>query len=335
MIIDIHGHIAAPVGLYHWKTNLLAGRGYGGSTSAKLSDESLRASAAELIATFDSVGTDMQIVSPKPFQLMHSEKPAKIVRYWVAENNDIIARQVKMFPDRIVGMAGLPQIAGEPPSTYLDDLDHAVNELGMVGCILNPDPYEGDGGFTPPLGDEYWYPLYEKLVELDVPALIHSASCKSGRESYSSHFITEEGIGIVSLANSTVFEDFPTLKLIAGHGGGPVPYQIGRWRADRQRGGKARETFDESLRHLYFDTVLYNKESIELLLKICGTDRCMFGTEKPGFGSAKDPVTSEWMDDLKPVIESIDWLSADDRAAIFEGNARSVFRQLAPIGVAG
>jgi 4-oxalmesaconate hydratase len=126
-----------------------------------------------------------------------------------------------------------------------------------------------------------------------------------------------------------VFEDFPTLKLISAHGGGPVPYQIGRWRANRWRSGReVKETFDESLGKLFFDTVLYNKESIELLLKICGADHCMFGTEKPGFGSARDPQSGLWLDDLKPVIESIEWLSEADRELVFEGTARRVFTKL-------
>ena len=325
MIIDIHGHVAAPVELYHWKTNLLSARGFNDSNSPKLSDEKVAAAAQGLIKTLDEVGTDLQIISPRPFQMMHWEKLARIVHDWIAENNNIISRQAQMFPDRLAGMAGLPQIAGEPVTVALPELERAVTELGLLGCLLNPDPYEGDG-IAPPLGDEYWYPLYAKLVELDVPALIHSASCRNGRESYSSHFITEEGIGIVSLCNSRVFEDFPTLKLISAHGGGPVPYQIGRWRANRWRGGQeVRESFDESLGHLFFDTVLYNKESIELLLKICGADHCMFGTEKPGFGSARDPQTGRWLDDLKPVIESIDWLSDSEREQVFEGTARRVF----------
>src|SRR5206468_73605 len=109
---------------------------------------------------------------------------------------------------------------------------------------------------------------------------------------------------------------------------GSVPYQIGRWRAGRWRPAEPAEDFDVSLRRLYFDTVLYNKESIELLLKICGTDRCMFGTEKPGFGSARDPHTGLWLDDLRPVIESIEWLTADEREAIFEGTARQVFTRM-------
>jgi 4-oxalmesaconate hydratase len=175
----------------------------------------------------------------------------------------------------------------------------------------------------PPLGDPYWYPLYAKLVELDVPALIHSAGCHNPRESYSNHFITEESIAVLSIIEARVLDEFPSLKLIVSHGGGSIPYQIGRWRAHQRR--TFDESFDEALRKLYFDTVLYSRESLDLLFRVVGTDRCMFGTETPGTGSAVEPTTGRWFDDLKPVIDSIDWLTEGDRKAIYEDNARQVF----------
>jgi len=177
------------------------------------------------------------------------------------------------------------------------------------------------------------------MVELDVPGLIHSAACRHFRESYSAHFISEESIAVLNLckAESRVFQDFPNLRLIIAHGGGSVPYQIGRWRAHRFREQESRpglESFDESLRRLYYDTVLYNQESLDFLFRIVGTDRCLFGTENPGSGSSKDPATGKWMDDLKPVIEGISWLSDEDRGRIFEANPRSVFpRFRTPAGV--
>ena len=121
--------------------------------------------------------------------------------------------------------------------------------------MINPDPGEGDGQ-TSAMGTEYWYPLYEKMVKMDIPGLIHSASCKNPRESFHSHFITEESIAILSLADSNVFKDFPKLKLIVSHGGCSVPYQVGRWRS-QLRGPNDTENFDGRLKQLYFDTALY------------------------------------------------------------------------------
>ncbi|MEX2431221.1 MAG: amidohydrolase family protein, partial [Dehalococcoidia bacterium] len=264
---------------------------------------------------------------------MHSEKPAKIVEWWCAANNDVIGRQVTSHPDRFAGVAGLPQVSGEPDTKHVvEELERCVKELGFIGCMINPDPGEGVE-FTPTMDDEYWYPLYEKMVELDVPGLIHSAACKDFRESYSAHFITTESQVILNLVKpeSRVFQDFPNLKIIVAHGGGSVPYQIGRWRVSRfnaMKGNPNLEDFDTSLRRLWYDAVLYNKEGLDLLFRIIGTDRCMFGTEKPGSGSGIDPATGKWLDDLKPVIESIEWLSDQDKKNVFEDTTRKLFTHL-------
>lgn len=326
MVIDIHGHVSPPPELFAYQAQLIASRGFHGKGGPAVDDEKVVAAATRHVEMLGRLGIDRQLISPRPFAMMHSQQPEKIVHWFIEHTNDLIATQVRAYPDVFVGCAGLPQSGGVSPANSVHELERCIIELGFVGCVLNPDPGEGDG-LTPPLGDEHWYPLYEKLVELDVPALIHSAGCRSHRESYSNHFITEESIAILSLVESRVFEDFPTLRLIVSHGGGSIPYQIGRWRAQRIQ--KHARPFDESLRQLWFDTVLYNPESLELLLRVVGPDRCLFGTETPGIGSAWDEGAGRYLDDLKPVVEGIGWLSDEQRHAIFEGNARQVFKGLA------
>lgn len=321
-IVDVHGHISAPLALYAYQAQLIASRGFHGKGRPACSDDDVVGAAESHVALLQRLGVDTQLISPRPFAMMHSHQPATIVRYYTETVNDMIATQVAAYPDTFLGVAGLPQAAGVSPANVVEELQRCVEDLGFVGCVLNPDPGEGDYA-TPPLGDEWWYPLYGKLVELDTPALIHSAGCRNPRESYSNHFITEESIAILSLVESRVFEDFPGLKLIVSHGGGSIPYQLGRWRAQRLQ--KDAEPFEVSLRRLYFDTVLYSPEALELLLKVAGPDRCLFGTEAPGIGSGFDPALGRTLDDLKPVVEGIGWLTDAQQAAVFHDNARSVF----------
>jgi predicted TIM-barrel fold metal-dependent hydrolase len=329
-IIDMHAHTNAPPELYAYKSGLLSSRGYPGKGNPGISDERLEEATLRGLAIMDKVGTDMQFLSPRPFQLMHSEKPAKIVHWWNEANNDVIGRVFKAHPDRYAGVCGLPHISGEKDSSHVvPELERCVNDLGFIGCMINPDPGEGES-YTPALDDEYWYPLYESMVKLDVPALIHSAACKDLRESYSAHFITTESQVVLNLIKpeSRVFTDFPALRIIVAHGGGSVPYQIGRWRAARFNRMKAdpnQEDFDTSLRRLYYDSVLYNKESLDLLYRLVGTDRCMFGTENPGSGTATDPATGLQLDDTAPVINSIEWLTDQDKKNIFEDVQKQVF----------
>ncbi len=384
MIIDVHAHVLAAPQLYAWKATLLGARGAHGFVRPNLPAELVRdhPETKKNLAIMETFGTDLQLISPRPFMAMHGEKPVRMVQHWtmavndyIAELagayptrfagvcglpqvggepvtvalaelercitelgfvgmavNDYIAELAGAYPTRFAGVCGLPQVGGEPVTVALAELERCITELGFVGTLLDTDPGEGDNS-TPTLDDEYWYPLYEKLCALDVPALIHSTGCKWGRETYSMHFISEESLAVLSLANSRVFLDFPTLKIIVAHGGGSIPYQVGRWRAERlhpqmNKEVPLKESFDDSLRRLYFDTVLHNRNSLEMLIKLVGSDRVMFGTENPGSGSAIDPETGRQFDDIKPLIEEIPGLTAADRHAIFEGNARRVFSRL-------
>ena len=72
--------------------------------------------------------------------------------------------------------------------------------------------------------------------------------------------------------------------------------------------------------------MLYSRDALELLIKTVGADRCLFGTERPGIGTVKDPRTGRWMDDTRHFIEGFDWLSDADKTRIFEDNARQVFK---------
>lgn len=329
MIIDCHGHVSPPTELWAYKAHILSHRGEHGRRIEEITDEDIleHVNRKEMapcghLDMLDRVGTNLQLLSPRPFQMMHSAKPGKVVHWFTEETNNIIARTVGLLPDRFVGIAGLPQVAGDPVSVAIPELERCVKQHGFKGCLLNPDPFENSGVEAPGLGDRYWYPLYEKLCELDVPAHIHATGSQSDRTPYTLHFINEETIAVFNLVNSDVFKDFPDLKIVVSHGGGAIPYQIGRFQSGAARRGV---DFLDGLRNLHFDTVLYSEEALRLLIKTVGVDRCLFGAECPGVGSTIDPQTGRTRDDIKPMIERFDWLSADDRAAIFEGNARRVF----------
>ena len=334
MIIDVHGHMSAPAELWAYKAVQLAGRGAHGRGRVTVSDDQIRESyhaketfGAGHVDLLDKHGTDFQLISPRPFQMMHSERPAKIVQWFHEECHNIIHRAVKLYPDRFAGVLMLPQVAGEPINIVLPELERCVKELGFVGCLVNSDPYENSGKEAPGMGDRYWYPLYEKLVELDVPAMLHGVGSKSERTSYSTHFINEETLTTVSLLNSKVFDDFPTLKFIIPHGGGAIPYQLGRFEAPTLRGhGTGGKRFSEKMKNLWFDTTLYTPLALELLIKTVGADRCLFATECPGTGSATNPETGRYMDDIAPMIKGFDWLSAADKKLVLEDNARKLFK---------
>ena len=332
MIIDCHAHVSAPKAYWAYKAGLVSHRGSHGRGQIRMSDDDIRTAwnAREMAPTghldhMAACGIDVQCISPRPFQMMHSEKPKKIVHYWTEETNDVIHRSCEIFPDKFFGVCGLPQAAGEPIEECLPELERCVSQLGFRGCILNPDPYENSGVKAPPLGDRYWYPLYERLCELDAVAHIHATGSREPeREPYTLHFINEETTAVFGLVNSSVLDDFPDLKVLVSHGGGAIPYQLGRFDSASARKSGAR--FRDKLRKLYFDTVLYTADAIELLIRTVGVERVLYGAECPGVGSVINPDTGLTFDNIVPHIQAFDWLSDEDKARILEHNARQLFR---------
>jgi len=123
---------------------------------------------------------------------------------------------------------------------------------------------------------------------------------------------------------SDLFKDFPTLKFIIPHGGGAVPYHWGRYKGIAQ--DMKRPPFSELLlKNVYFDTCVYHRPGIELLLKVVPAENVLFASEMVGAVKGIDPDTGHHYDDTRRYVEPIDWISGADRAKIFESNARRVF----------
>src|SRR5205809_6820355 len=161
MVIDAHAHVTAPESLYVYKAGLLAHRGAHGRGAVEAKDQDIIDAlnkpvfgGSSHLQQLKEAGTDMQLISPRPYQQMHSENP-KLVQWFTEETNNLIARQVKLFPKVFRGVCGLPQRPGVSPKAVLPYLERCVNEQGFVGCLLNPDPGDCRCHETPPLGDRH------------------------------------------------------------------------------------------------------------------------------------------------------------------------------------
>ena len=220
----------------------------------------------------------------------------------------------------------LPQTAGVSPRNCIAELERCVQEYGFVGCNLNPDP---SGGFwkDPPLGDRYWYPLYEKMVELDVPAMIHvSAACNPAFHTTGSHYLNGDTAAFMQCLTSDLFKNFPTLKFIIPHGGGAVPYHWGRFRGIAQD-MKLPPLTEHLLNNVFFDTCVYHLPGQELLTKVIPLDNILFASEMIGAVRGIDPETGHPYDDTKRYVEQLP-LAPGDKAKLYEGNALRVYSRL-------
>ncbi len=273
MIIDCHGHYTtAPKPLQDFRDAQLAslkdGTAPPSADSIRISDDAIRESLenAQLKLQRER-GSDLTIFSPRASAMAHHVGTEAISREWTRATNDLIARVCGLYPDNFAGVCALPQSPGAPPANSIPELERCVNELGFVGCNLNPDPSGGHWD-SPPLTDRHWYPIYEKMVELDVPAMVHvSASCNPNFHATGAHYMNADTTAFMQFLTSHLFEDFPTLRFIIPHGGGAVPYHWGRYRGIAQ--DMKLPPLDELLLHnVFFDTCVYHQPGIDLLAKV-------------------------------------------------------------------
>jgi 4-oxalmesaconate hydratase len=271
-------------------------------------------------------GTDVTIFSPRAAGMGHHIGNATTSLHWSLVCNDLIHRVCSLYPQNFVGVCQLPQTPGVPPTNCIEELERCVKEYGFIGCNLNPDP---SGGYwkDPPLTDKWWYPFYEKLVELDVPAMIHvSASCNPNFHTTGGHYINGDTTAFMQLITADLFKDFPSLKLIIPHGGGAVPYHWGRYRGIAQDLKKPLLK-DHLLNNVFFDTCVYHQPGIDVLFKVIPIDNILFASEMVGAVRGIDPETGNYYDDTKRYVEALR-LSDEDRRKVFEGNARRVYSRL-------
>jgi 4-oxalmesaconate hydratase len=332
MIIDCHGHYTtAPAALQKFRDQQIAGLKDGIdiplTAQTPIGDDQIRDSLenAQLKLQRDR-GTDLTVFSPRASAMAHHVGNEMTSRRWTETCNDLIYRVCSLYPDNFIGVCQLPQSPGVPPTNSAAELERCVNELGFIGCNLNPDP-SGGHWTSPPLTDRHWYPLYEKMAELDVPAMVHvSSSCNANFHATGAHYINADTTAFMQFLTGDLFKDFPTLRFIIPHGGGAVPYHWGRYRGLAQD-LKRPLLGDYLLKNVFFDTCVYHLPGIELLLKVIPVDNIIFGSEMVGAVRGIDPETGHYFDDTKRYLDALD-LSDADRRKIFEGNARKVFPRL-------
>lgn len=331
MIIDCHGHYTtAPGDLQIFRDAQIANFEDAAKPAAHLadiSDDAIRETIENnQLRALRERGADMTIFSPKASAMAHHIGDEAVSLTWTRINNDLIHRVTQLFPDYFIGVCQLPQSVGVPVENALEELERCVTELGFVGCNLNPDP---SGGLWsgPPLTDRYWYPLYEKLVDLEVPAMIHvSGSCNANFHATGAHYINADTTAFMQFLQGDLFHDFPDLRLVIPHGGGAVPYHWGRYRglADMLQRPPLTEHI---MKNVFFDTCVYHQAGIDLLFRVIDADNILFASEMFGAVKGIDPETGHYFDDTKRYIDALD-ISDAVRQKVFEGNVRRAYPRL-------
>jgi 4-oxalmesaconate hydratase len=330
MIIDCHGHYTtAPAAHTAWREAQQAAFKAGTPAPAYpvISDDEIRESIeGSQLRLMAERGIDLTVFSPRASAMGHHFGDEAVSTAWTVACNDLIARVAGLYPDNFIGVCQLPQSPGVPIANSIPELRRCVEELGFVGCNLNPDP-SGGNWTSAPLTDESWYPIYEAMVELDVPAMVHvSAVTNPNFHATGSHYLNADTTAFMQLLQGDLFTDFPDLRLVIPHGGGAVPYHWGRFRGLADMLG--RPPLEESVMgNVFFDTCVYHQPGIDLLFEVVDVGNILFGSEMVGAVRGVDPRTGHFFDDTRRYVDALG-LADGDRAKVYEGNARRVYPRL-------
>ncbi len=333
MIIDIHGHYTtAPAALGAWRERQIAGISDPAlmprAAELKISDDELRESIeANQLKLMRERGSDLTIFSPRASYMAHHIGDFQVSSTWAAICNELCYRVSQLFPDHFIPAAMLPQSPGVVPASCVPELVKCVEQYGNVAINLNPDP-SGGHWTSPPLTHRHWYPIYEKMVEYDIPAMVHvSTSCNTCFHTTGAHYINADTTAFMQLLEGDLFKDFPTLRIVVPHGGGAAPYHWGRYRGLAQELKKPLLK-EHLLNNVFFDTCVYHQPGIDLLTQVIPVDNILFASEMIGAVRGIDPETGFNYDDTKRYIEASTQLSAAQKQQIYEGNARRVYPRL-------
>ena len=269
-----------------------------------------------IIQEMDKNKIDIQALSIMP--LFNYDIDPELGINYCRMQNEAIAKAVKAHPDRLVGLATVPL---QDPKEAANELQRAIKELSMKGVEIGNE-VNGNN-----LDWRKLWPFYEKAQELDVFILCHPSS-PPGAERMAKYglqnligFPTATSLAIASLIFGGVLEDFPKLKFCFAHGGGFIPYQLGRLDRGFRVKPECREFIkkppSEYFKLFYFDTITHSLPALEYLIKMVGSDRVVLGSDAPFDVADPDPVA---------MVSQLESISSAEKDKILGGNAAHLLR---------
>jgi predicted TIM-barrel fold metal-dependent hydrolase len=327
-VLDVHAHPRSPVASDAFLARILGVNSpaatplaSGSSQQPGCTDEDFRQAAEPHVRYIDQLNIDVQLLGPGPTRTMGFIEP-HLIPTWCRHINEIIHKQVQLFPTRFVGAGQLPIISEAPDtSNCLAELERCVAEYGFIAVYVSPDP--AGRNTTPAMHEPYWFPVYEKCQAMGLPIIVHGSNTQDPRHRIIplGYFI-EEYWASQFLSHGDVFQRYPELKVVISHCGAAL---------HRHPPGDRHLAQKDLSNNLFYDTSAYDLNFLEAGLKQHGVSQSLFGTEAPGSGGAPRPDTGRPHDDLVPVIADFGFLSEDDKITIFNTNPARLFPRLAEL----
>lgn len=324
IVVDCHGHYTTvPTAHKRFRERQLSGER---PATAKIGDDEIRETIEQnQLRVMRERGIDVTIFSPQASAMEHHVPDPAVAADWARACNDLVYRVAELFPESFAGVCQLPQTPDGNIEACVAELRRCVDDLGFVGCNLSPDPSGGHWA-SPPLTDESWFPLYDAMVELDVPAMIHvSASCNPSAHTLGAHYLNADTSVFMQFVEGDLFGRYPSLRFVIPHGGGAVPYHWGRYQGLAARLG--RPPVDELLANVFFDSCVYHQAGIDLLGRVIPPENVLFASEMLGAVRGTNPETGSGWDDTKLYVDALD-LPLEAKRQVFELNARRVYPRM-------
>ncbi|MEP5938237.1 MAG: amidohydrolase family protein [Erythrobacter sp.] len=244
----------------------------------------------ERLADMDAQGVDVQAISPNPGQYFYFVPP-ELGRCSARAINDAIAAAVASTPDRLVGMGTVPL---QNTEMAIAEMRRCVSDLGLRGIEI------GTNFAGRELADPGLRPFFAAAEELGVLLFIHPLGFTHG-ERLSEHYLNniignplESTIALSHLIFGGVLDSHPGLKICVAHGGGYLPGYWGRMdHAFRAREDCRQHISREPssyMRQIWLDTLVFDQDQLESLVKTHGAERLCMGTDYPFDMGEPDPV---------------------------------------------
>jgi predicted TIM-barrel fold metal-dependent hydrolase len=300
MNIDMHAHVAVPAAqaLVEGTAGLAAEAAVERAAHSPYSLEINRAQLGRVLpraadvkqrlADMDAMGIDLQLVGPMPMH--HYWADERLGCRFARATNEGVAQHCEQAPGRLAGLGTVPL---RHPAAAVAELRYAVAELGLKGVSVSTDI----AGLE--LADPAREPFWAVAAELGAIVFVHPWGCSLGPR-LAAHYLgntvgqpVETTVALSHLIFGGVLDRHPGLRLLAAHGGGYLPYYIGRsdhaWQVRPDARGCA-EPPSAYLRRIWFDALVHAPSVLHNLVEVAGPERIVLGTDHPFDMGVTDPV---------------------------------------------
>jgi aminocarboxymuconate-semialdehyde decarboxylase len=282
-----------------------AGPLHAGPLARKFIDIDLR------IADMDAQGVAVQALSLTQPMVYFADGP--LARRLSASFNDAAIAAHERYPDRLVGLAMLP----------VHDADEAIRELERIRTSpAIKGIYMGTTIGDMALSNDSLRPVFEAIEDAGLPVFLHPLKVIGMEDRLRDYFLSnllgnpfDTAVAAAHLIFGGVLDRFPRLKIVLPHGGGALPFLIGRLQHGAARRPELAHMTAEPasyLRRFHFDTVTHSDQSLTFLVDLVGADRILLGSDYCFDMGYERPVA---------MVERVEAITAEDRAAILGANA--------------